>query len=224
MALLKNAKGRRENQSPSGYIRVFGVHELGNLMSKVQGTVISAGSELEKLIMERCRKIPDLDKFVADLDAKNEGTFVATKNQVKQSKSINSKYEPDFLAFDLVLRKCYVIEVKDGDQFDTKKASSEHITLHNFTNDISQALSFSFQIYICSFNASTKQEIYDGLKHKFNMDEILTGRELCELFAIDYDEIVKIRTSDQQSNLEYFIEELLKMPVIKNMIIKRIAH
>jgi hypothetical protein len=222
MALIKNAKGRRAGQAPSGYTRVFGIEDLGNLMSKVQGTTISAGSELENLIIARCKGITDLDAFVAKLGTPVAGIFVATKQQVKKSKSINSRYEPDFLAFDLVNRKCYVIEVKDGDQFDTKKAAGEHTTLHNFTNDVSQALSFSFQIYICSFNARNKKEIYDGLKHKFSMDEVLTGGELCILFGIDYNEIVKIRTADQQQNLEYFVEELLKIPNTKNMIIKRL--
>lgn len=223
MALIKNAKGRRINQSPSGYTRIFGIEQLGNLMSKVQGTVISAGTELEKLIMERCKGIPDLDAFVADLNLKEVGVFVATKAQIKKSKSINSKYEPDFLAFDFVKRKCYVIEVKDGDQFDTKKAAAERNALHNFTNDVSPSIPFSFEIYICSFNAKTKDEIFHGLKGKFSRDEILTGQELCTLFGIDYDEIVKTRTNDQQSNLEYFINQLLDIPETKTMISKRLS-
>ena len=147
---------------------------------------------------------------------------MATKKQVKESKVIHSKYEPDFIAFDLIKRICYVIEVKDGDQFDTKKASGEHETLHNFTNDISQAMPFSFRIYLCSFNANTRKEIYDGLKHRFSMDEVLTGRELCELFGISYDDIVKIRSGDQKSNLKYFVITLLKIDKIRKMISKNL--
>lgn len=223
MALIENAKGRRKNQSPSGYTRLFGVSDLGNLMSRMQGTVISSGTELEKLIYARATQIPDLDEFIAKtLHQKKAGIWVASKQQVKHSKVIHSKYEPDFIAFDLIKRICYVIEVKDGDAFDTKKSASEHTTLHNFTNDISQALAFSFQIFICSFNANTKQEVYDGLKHKFAMDEVLTGKELCILFGIDYNEIVKIRTNDQQGNLDYFTKQLVAIPKIKNMIVKRL--
>jgi hypothetical protein len=222
MALISQRAGRRANQADSGYTRLFGIKELGNLMSKVQGTTISAGTELEKLIYDRCKKIPDFDVFVANLSSTQAGIFVATKQQVKKSKSINSSYEPDFLAFDLVNKKCYVIEVKDGDAFDTKKSAGEHTTLKNFMNDVSQSLAFSFRMYICCFNANTTKEIYDGLKHKFAMDEILTGKELCVLFGIDYNEIVKIRTADQQTNLEYFIEEMLKIGNIKNMITKRL--
>jgi len=65
MALIENAKGRRKNQSPSGYTRLFGICELGNLMSRIQGTVISSGTELEKLIYERATKIDNLDEFIS---------------------------------------------------------------------------------------------------------------------------------------------------------------
>jgi hypothetical protein len=218
MALIKNTKGRRENQSPSGYTRLFGIPELGQLVSRIQGTVISSGSELERLIYERATKIDDFDGFISKYLHKQEaGIWVTSKQQIKHSKVIHSQYEPDFLAFDLIKRICYVIEVKDGDQFDTKKAAGEHKTLQ-----VSQALPFSFQIFICSFNASTKEEIFHGLKGKFNMEEILTGKELCILFGIDYNDIVRIRTNDRQNNLDYFITELLKIPDIRNMIVKRL--
>lgn len=220
MALIEKAKGRREDQAPSGYTRLFGIQALGNLMSRIQGAVISSGNELENLIWERVNQITDLDAFLdKTLQDGEDRIFVATKTQVKKSQKINSQYEPDFLGFNPNQRKLYIVEVKDGDQFDTKKASGEHKTLHDFTNDISSELPYSTEIYMCCFNARTKEEIYAGLKHKFSMDEILTGKELCDLFGIDYDEIVKIRTADQQSNLEYFISEILHIPTIKNMIV-----
>jgi len=220
MALIEKAKGRREGQTASGYTRLFGIDALGNLISRIQGTVISSGTELEKLIWERVKQISDLDKFIAEtLNTPKDGIWVANKKQVKNSKLISSNYEPDFIAFDLNKRICYVIEVKDGDQFDTKKASSEHKTLHDFITGC-EALPFSKQVYICSFNAKTKEDIYKGLKSKFSKTEILTGKELCGLFEIDYDEIVKIRTSDQQGNLEYFVKALLNINPVRNMIVK----
>ncbi len=195
-------------------------------MSRVQGTVISSGTELEKLIWERVNQVQDLDKFIADVTARagEDKVYVASKWQVKKSKSINSTYEPDFLAFNPKKLECYIVEVKDGDTFDTKKAAGEHTTLKNFTNDIAQGLPFSTKVYLCAFNAATKQEIYTGLKAKFSMDEILTGQELCALFNIDYGEIVKIRTNDQQSNLDYFVKEIIKIDSIRAMIVKRLQQ
>lgn len=220
MALIEKAKGRRAEQSPSGYTRLFGMLALGNLMSRIQGAVISSGNELEKLIWERVNQIEDLDDFLKEtLQGGEDKVFVASKQQIKKSKKIRSRYEPDFLGFNPKQRKCYIIEVKDGDQFDTKKAAGEHQTLYNFRNDVSSVLSYSIAVYICSFNARTKDEIVLGLKNQFSKEETLMGKEMCDLFGIDYPEIVKIRTSDQRANLRFFVAEILKIPAIKKMIV-----
>jgi len=216
MAKIRDAKGRRENQSPSGYSRLFGNIALGNLLSKVQAAVISSGNELERLILERCQKISDFDNFVTDLDNRSPGIFVATKKQIKKSKKVETRFEPDLLAFDLVHRICYVIEVKDGDQFDTKKSEGERNTLHSFRSDVASVLPFSFKIYMCSFNAPSKEAIYHGLKHKFPLDELMTGKELCDLLGIDYNEILDIRKQDQEDNIDYFVESLKNIPEILN--------
>src|SRR3989344_6055829 len=50
MALISNARGRGENETPSGYERLFGNRQLGMLMSKVQSAVISTGNELEGML------------------------------------------------------------------------------------------------------------------------------------------------------------------------------
>ena len=219
MALIEKAKGRRKDQSPSGYTRLFGIPALGQLMSRIQGAVISSGTELEDLIWERVNQITDLDEFLdRTLQDGEDKVFVARKQQVKHSKKIHSQYEPDFLGFNPHQRKLYVVEVKDGDQFDTKKSAGEHATLHNFRNDVSSELPYSTEIYMCCFNARSRDEIYAGLKSKFSKDEVMTGVELSFLFGFNYDEIVKIRTADQQSNLEYFINEIIKIPAIKNMV------
>ena len=190
-------------------------------MSRIQGAVISSGNELEKLIWDRVNQVKDLDEF---LDKTKDGgvdkIFVAIKKQIKESKKIHSKYEPDFLAFNPSKRKLYIIEVKDGDQFDTKKSAGEHTTLHNFRNDVSSELAYTTSIHMCSFNSATRKEIFFGLKSKFAIDEILTGKELCELFQINYDEIRKVRMRDQRINLEYFISEIMKIPRVRAIMVR----
>jgi hypothetical protein len=220
MAKIRNAKGRRKDQSPSGYSRLFGDNALGNLLSRVQGAVISAGSELERLILERCHTISDFDKFVTDLNDRTPGIFVAKKSQIKKSKIVKSEYEPDLMAFDLVHRTCYVIEVKDGDQFDTKKSEGERITLHSFVDDVASVLPFSFKVYMCSFNAPDRDAIYKGLKSKFPKDELMTGKQLCDLLGIDYKEICGARKTDQEDNIDYFVEQLLSIPAVAERLSK----
>lgn len=225
MATIERIKGRRENQSPSGYTRLFGNPELGNLMSKIQGAVIASGTELEKLIWERVKQIDDFDDFISHFVKENRtGVWVAKKSQVKTSKYINTHYEPDFLAFDLIRHICYVIEVKDGDQFDTKKSHGESVVLHEFANSIKYALPIEFQIRICCFNAQTKNEIYNGLKHQFSLGEILTGQELCELLEINFLDIITTRYKDQEVNIQYFIKELMAIALIKEIILTELRQ
>jgi len=57
MALISNAKGRKEDETASGYERLFGNRQLGMLISKVQSATISMGTELEKFLASRLKKI-----------------------------------------------------------------------------------------------------------------------------------------------------------------------
>ena len=137
-ALLRDAKGRRKNQSVSGYTRILRDEDLGNLISKLHATVISAGKELENIIWERSQKIEDIDAYL-NSNIYPIGIYVARKKQIKESTIAQKYFEPDFVAFQKTKthkHNCYVIEVKDGDQFDTKKASGERNHLHDYMNFI----------------------------------------------------------------------------------------
>ena len=52
---MAKIRERTPKNVSGGYERIFGIPELGMLMSKVQSAVISSGNELEKLIQDRGR-------------------------------------------------------------------------------------------------------------------------------------------------------------------------
>ena len=79
MALIEKAKGRREGRPPNGYTRLFGIPELGDLMSRIQATVIAAGNELENLIWGRVTKIDDLASLTKTLNSGEDEIYVARK-------------------------------------------------------------------------------------------------------------------------------------------------
>ena len=122
---IQDMQGRSEN---SGYQRVFANNKLGALFSKVQATVISNGNELERIILSKSNLIKNLDDFIdmATDNSLNNGVFVCPKKEIKKSKYAIKDIEPDLLIF-VVQRKriCKVIELKDGDNFDTKKSKGE---------------------------------------------------------------------------------------------------
>jgi len=54
------------------------------------------------------------------------------------------------------------------------------------------------------------------------MAELITGRELCDLFRIEYESIVSHRLKDQQANLQYIAHELLAIEGISEVVLGRI--
>jgi hypothetical protein len=54
------------------------------------------------------------------------------------------------------------------------------------------------------------------------MAELITGRELCDLFRIEYESIVSHRLKDQQANLDYVAQELLAIEGIREVVLGRI--
>lgn len=218
MARLQHAKGRTDGNS--GYVRLFGDVQLGQLISRVQATVISAGRELEKIIQDSVRPIDDLDQFL-EVQIMSDGVFLAHKSDLKRSQILQTAdAEPDFVIFKRRNneQRCHVIELKDGDAFDTKKSAGERSSIHSFVEKNAQHLQFKVDVHVVAFNQDSRRAIYDGFKRKISLQECMTGREFCELLEIDYDEIVARRQRDAQENFEYFMAELLKIDAVRNYI------
>lgn len=123
--------------------------------------------------------------------------------------------EPDMIIFIVSdYRLCKIIELKDGDTFDTKKVKGEKTNLVTFSEKFGAKIPFSTDYYVCCFNQNNKEIIREGMKNEFDLEHIMTGRELCQLLNIDYQEIINIRKNDMEENFNYFIEELLKIPEV----------
>lgn len=202
-----------------GYDRLFGIPDLGLLMSKVQSTVISSGTELEKMVIRRAKGVQDVDKLLI-YPEQFYGTHLITSRQVKKSAQLNvNRDAPDFIII-LVSHDIfsYIIELKDGHVFDTKKADAERRALHGFLQRNRSALPGKATVHFCAFNQEDKDVIWEGAKKAIPYEEIMTGRELCEIIGIDYDEIVESRSKDRPDNVNYFLSELLRIPQIRRAI------
>ena len=189
-------------------------------MSKVQGTVISAGSELERLITARVKTIDDLDAFLRK-DIMPDGVLLAKKKEIKKCTALNAQgSEPDFMIFKRRLghQRCHIVELKDGHIFDTKKADGEREALHGFAKRNAGRLPYRVSTHFCAFNQDDTEVIWKGFKQRIDVKEAMTGREFCDLLEIDYDEIIEIRKRDAEDNIRYFLEELLRIPETKSLI------
>ncbi len=228
MARLRNTKSKSLEVYRNGaYFRCFGDVLLSRLLSRVQGLIIKNGNELEKLVTELLsdKLIDNVDAFLS-AQIMDLGVRVATKKAVRDCTSLEGKgIEPDFVVF--VRRPqsqhCYIVELKDGHEFDTKSSEKELENLVNFL----KANEATLHYYNCSgkivaFNAGSREEIREGFKRKIDVDDAMTGREFCQLVGMDYDSLVAQRAADLEANLKYFVEELLQIPAVKRELAKKL--
>jgi hypothetical protein len=124
----------------------------------------------------------------------------------------------DIAVFDHAKKQAMVIELKDGDTFDTKKSSGELESMTTFANWIEQKTGYKANFYFCSFNQNDKHAIVAGAKGRFEVSHAMTGVELCKILRIDYDKIREKRQKEQPENLRYFVSELLKIKEVRQII------
>jgi hypothetical protein len=208
MALISNARGRGEDETPSGYERLFGNRQLGMLMSKVQSAVISTGNELEGML---AKEIKDTKGISMQKISKENRVFKGIKDG--HDIIIDCVVEKD--------GKIKLIEIKDGDTFDTKKVAGEVSSLVTAKAHLMKSHNLKEEdvsIHYCSFNATNHEQIERGAKGLLPKNSAMTGKEFCDLVGLDFNKIVQERKKDQIENLNFFIAELKKIPEIHSKI------
>jgi hypothetical protein len=204
MALIKDTGGRKENETASGYERLFGNRQLGMLVSRVHATSIRQGTELESFLAVRLKK--------------TEGISIHNINKERRVfKDIKNGHD---IIIDCVIEKdgkVMLIEIKDGDTFDTKKVAGEVeslIVAKNYIMKTKKMKEEDVSVHYCSFNARDNNQIERGSKGLLPKNSAMTGKEFCKLVGLDFDKIVKERKKDEEENLKYFAGELKKIPEI----------
>jgi hypothetical protein len=220
MVKLKDSQGK----SGESFALIFGHEEMAELFSKVQSAVIRSGFELEKMLAEA---IPP--QVVTTLEDLREVSYdpsgrppiqVVIKPSRPDPGNPSKSIQADLLIVDNIRRLFRLVEIKEGYVFDTKKADGELASLKNITSWLAQEYAYKTQYFLCSFNQADKEAIVHGTKKRFSVDHVLTGRELCEIIGIDYDDLRERRAKDQRENRHYFLNELLAIPEIRDEIIE----
>ena len=209
MAKIRNSNPKT---SSGGYERLLGNKDMADIFTKAQSTVISNGTELEKIITERANNIEDLDDFMSKVNSgqMENGVFLCTKKITKKSAYKLEGHEPDFLIFNISDngKVAHVIELKDGDAFDTKKSAGEKASLKQFKMHLGSMIEFRTDYKICAFNQSDKEKIViesikkeqDVIKNK--KIEILNYELTYDTKRVDKNEIVsKLGTMKYNSEI-----------------------
>lgn len=207
------------------YERLFGIPELGHLISKVQSAVSRSGNELEDMIINKVENVENLDKFLKN-GSIPEGVCIAPKEMIKKSDILKTTGgEPDFLVFKGQNKKkqCFIVELKDGHSFDTKKSTVESAAMRSFVKRNAEHLPGEIRCYFCAFNNENKDEIIKGFKYRIKMGEVLTGREFCKLLNLRYEQIVQEREVDQEPNVKYFAQQLVKIGEVRKILVEALG-
>jgi len=211
MAKIENAKGRDPSTGPSGYERLLGNAQVGQLISKCQAAVISSGNELEVILEHALQRT---DGIAIGRVNKERRIFKGIK--------VDADGKTHDIGIDAVIEKqgkIKLIELKDGDVFDVKKVAGEVEALKTVKKHLVETGKYKEEdvsIHFCSFNQQDKDQIYRGAKGLIPKGSAMTGSELCVLLGISsYEGLIADRRSEQPGNLDYFIRELVKIPEIK---------
>ena len=227
MARLSERNPGRED---GGFTRTFGDTGLGALLSRTHATSISAGTELEKKIQELHANLMTAEQLGQFLNHRlPNGKYVMAKDLIRKHLKpiINSSHEPDFIVIVVDGEKVFVVEVKDGDAFDTKKAAGEVASVRAFAASLHShllglGLNYSVETKLCCFNQDDKERIVSGLKGRITKREAMTGREFCALIGISHETILRQRETDQLDNLDFFVKTLLEIPTVRALVLKRL--
>ena len=217
---IRSNKTDRELKA-GAYYRCFGDLEIARILSTVQSLIIKNGLELEKIVagLTKQNTIGDIDAFLRRKNMQRR-VRIALKPTVKKSDTLDSMgIEPDFIIFRRTesSQECIVVELKDGHEFDTKSSDKEHENLDMFLSKNADALHhYKSSWKICGFNAENRDQIVKGFKNKIVANQAMTGKELFDLLELDcYEEVVRSRALDRKDNLDYLIESLISLDVIK---------
>jgi hypothetical protein len=202
MAKISDMPGRFDGS----YTRLFGDERRGHLISQIHAAAIRAGTELQKYIEQLIPPhiINTIDAIVAGQlkHAQKEIVIFPQKPRAGETPAIIS----DFAIFIHPKRHFMVVELKDGDTFDTQKSPAIKINLQSITDYLVRRVGYSGHFYVCAFNALDPQDIVAGFKNHFDHSQVLTGPELCRHLGISYQQVLQLKLADQEQNRRYFDE------------------
>ena len=207
MTRLSDAAMKKKHKTSGSYGRLFDDEKIGLVMSYVQSTAIRNGNELEKLIERYSNPLTNSDTCNLINEIKSgtiqNGTYLLSKDSYRGTAIAIPNHEPDYIvvrANDTNI-EIVVVEMKDGDDFDTKKSNAELETLTACKYFIENNFEISTDYALCCFNQKSSQNIVRGLKNRFDEEHVMTGNEFCELVGIEYETILNDRKSDANDNI-----------------------
>lgn len=218
--LIKNSCGRKDPRA-SGYFDIFAENDddplalkVSALISKIQATSIRNGIDLERLLTDKAFN-PNKIFFKCSSHDKNLETGHYSKFRIHKEHFPKIKQKQYTEIDDITIEedKMTIFEIKNGDNFDTKKSEAEiqclSLACEYFkTLSTTKQIRFHIVLWNCK-NLKTASIKADNIPENC----IMTGAEFCEKYNIDYKAICKKRRDDAKDNKKYLLSELSKLEI-----------
>lgn len=190
------------------YTLLFGNIKLGSLISAVHATAIRMGNELERLVHDRVVLI-DANNLQQFIDRTlPEGVYVIPKQVLMTDSRLRFDECPDMICVDTKANTCLVVELKLGDNFDTKKANGEVNALRRYAAKLNMAIPYRVSYAVCMFTALNTQAVIAGFKNRITDREALTGKQFCDLLGISFPDILMELQATQHENVVFLLKKI----------------
>jgi len=224
MSNLKETLDRHyKKQKKSSYCNMFPednlfAREVCSLATAIQAAKISAGSHLEKLIIDsssfpnagpKPRQLKHLLEFIDSGDSNDVVGKTLKLSLEKEKKNV----EVDLFRVSKLEKKVYIAELKDSKgEFDTKKADSEYKTINAARSHIQENLPSGW-ICVCFILCWN----YDGtanFKSEKARSILLNGNEAEKVFGFVKSEVEQKRDLDRKENLEALTKKIKEISIL----------
>ena len=212
MSLLEETYQQHRNRgiTSSGYARLLGGEgdDIAFLIRAAHAATISNGNELENLIFDFCpsknkfKNCVHDDKFMSDADA-----FVVKYKIKKQNFPTGKGADIDMVVFRK--DKILVCELKDGENFDTKKSAGEVDKLDASCNFFRKHDLLKRQVEARIILWNCRDLSKSSFKDKRGQAMLTTGFDFAKLVSVDYASLNAQRELAGKENAR-FIKQKMK--------------
>lgn len=202
MARIKDYDSSK-NKSSGGYSRLFSDPDMALHHTAVHSTVIRNGNELPIKMSKHYngnlpifggKEVNSLDKTKKVISKNPNGCIIiGGKIKIKNSNGKDKVCEVDLLI--IQNQNIKIIELKDGNNLDTKKSMAEIDTILNCAETLRNE-GYTTVSKLIAFNSDGDHDIKDD-----RIDEVFqTGFDFCTENNFDFDEINNERSMDIEEN------------------------
>tara|TARA_Y100000114_G_scaffold87201_1_gene80659 strand:+ start:206 stop:871 length:666 start_codon:yes stop_codon:yes gene_type:complete len=211
VSLLEETYEKHINKdiSSSGYARLFANRhdKLARFCRSVHAAVIKSGNDLENLVFDFCNIKNKFKNHTFNGQFMNDVDAFVLKYKINKTNFSNGK-GADVDAVIFKKDKILVCELKDGENFDTKKSAGEVDKLQAVCAFLKQKDSLNRKVepVIVLWNCNDLSTA--SFKDKRGQAMLKTGSDFAKIVSIDYNSLNAVRDEKNRKNLSYAMRML----------------